>query len=108
MKTLELTCLECGHREICRPVQMLDRVQAIGMLRRTANPEPDFLKEIFRGSLPKLPCGSCGHLGLNATEFVEEKWDEDRLCEVCGKQIPAARLEALPTATCCVSCAVAD
>jgi DnaK suppressor protein len=43
---------------------------------------------------------------LDETVLRIERGDYGR-CEDCGEEIPLARLEALPTATCCVPCAEA-
>ncbi len=46
---------------------------------------------------------------LSDIEAALEKFDAGTYgqCEVCGKEIPAARLEAVPTARLCITCASA-
>ncbi len=83
---------------------MLRRVQQLGMLRRVGNPEPDLLEELFRSSVARMACSKCGQVGLQESEQDDPEWGDERCCEVCGKMIPAERLQALPHARRCVHC----
>ncbi len=101
----ELTCRRCGAQQRCGPNQMMQRLVEIGMMKRSGDPDLELLHELFRSATDRLPCLSCGALGLLLGEVSDEdEWDDHALCDVCRKPIPVERLEVFPDATRCATC----
>jgi hypothetical protein len=104
---LELTCVLCGHRTVVGPVQMLEKLRDMGMLRREKEPDLHVVYELFMARLAKLPCDSCHQVGLTwqpIDDGNDEDWDQVRNCEVCHARIPPERLEVFPDARRCKDC----
>lgn len=101
---LELLCPQCSAVELCDAKCMLARLRSVGILKREAKPDPELLRELFRGSANKFTCHRCDHLGLVAREASVEEWPETRKCQACGTSIPRERLEIFPQAQRCAAC----
>ncbi len=100
----DLTCPECDWSQLCDIAAMRQWLTRAGMLRRATDPDASLVVELFRTAHGKLLCQQC-----NAAVYIEEaidkdNWSDERDCEGCGRPIPAARLEAIPTATLCAAC----
>lgn len=107
----ELHCPDCGHVERCSLSQMLTRLQSLGLMRRSREPEPSLVVELFKSSAAKFACGRCQHVGLAATVAGGDEWsdfDGGRTCEMCGQPIARERLEALPDTRRCAACQQRD
>jgi hypothetical protein len=103
----ELNCSRCHWRSICGPVQMLDWLRRVRMVRRDAEPDAELLGELFRAAGARLTCPHCQAVGLTIVEAElegDEAWAMARACRRCGRPIPSARLEVFPDAQLCVEC----
>lgn len=101
----ELTCGLCGAKQRCGPTQMMQRLASIGMMKSSSDPDLDLLLELFRNVADRLPCDSCGAVGLTAGEASsDDEWEDIRKCEGCGKPISSERLEVFPDAARCSVC----
>ncbi len=107
----QLTCSSCGVIERCGYAKMLYRLQAVGVLRRSQDPEPALVNELFASSADGFACGSCEHVGLQVTEARDddsEDWGDVVVCKGCRKPIPPERLEIFPGSTLCAVCQQKD
>ncbi|NLS97012.1 MAG: hypothetical protein GXX96_33160 [Planctomycetaceae bacterium] len=102
----EITCPECRWSELCGPEGMTRRMIAARRLKRTSDMSLDMLAELFQASAGALVCPECGHTGLTLRprSDLDDHWPGGRSCNVCGKTIPAERLELYPEATLCAVC----
>ena len=103
---LVLVCPDCSNVEQCGYSQMLARLQQVGVLRRTTDPEPDLVCELFESTVARFACANCGQVGLTAREASDD-WEGSSLgrrCEVCGQSIPTERLEVFPDTKLCATC----
>lgn len=104
---MQLTCRSCGHQSLCGRGEMIARLRQIGMLKRSGEPDPELLVELFTTSAKAFTCTSCDANGLVATaaeDELEGDWGEARRCASCRQPIPPERLEVFPTATFCAAC----
>jgi len=91
---------------------MLARLQHVGVLRRSKEPDLDLLAELFAAHAKRLACAACGHIGLSTRGCDADDWDDDdwddwgagRACEVCGQPILSERLQVFPAASRCAAC----
>jgi len=83
---------------------MSDWLRGVKMLRREAEPEPEFVVELFDSAAPRFTCPQCGVVGLAASLVERDEWTASRPCQRCGEPIPVERLQAVPWATTCVRC----
>jgi hypothetical protein len=103
----QLTCAHCRWQSICGPVQMLDWLRSVRMVRRDAQPEAELLGELFRAAGRRLVCPHCRTVGLTVAEAElenDEDWQMARACERCRRPIPFERLEVFPDTRLCVDC----
>ena len=68
-----LRCKQCAVERRWTEQQMLDRLQARGMLRRESDPAPEMLLELFKNVVADVPCQDCGGLGA----AVLDDWNDD-------------------------------
>jgi len=103
---IELTCAECGRAEAANGAGIAKRLLAAGLLRSHSEATPDELRELALALAGKLPCSSCGQVGLKASVLADDTqgWLEARRCEDCGNPIDPDRLEVFPDAKLCASC----
>jgi predicted RNA-binding Zn-ribbon protein involved in translation (DUF1610 family) len=104
---MELRCSGCSHVERCGPSQMLARLQAAGALRRTREPEPELVRQLFQATASRFACQACGHQGLACREADADEWDDWRAvrpCQACGQPIAPERLEVFPQTKLCSAC----
>ena len=73
---MELHCPRCHHIERCHKPQMVARLQQVGVLRRTNEPEPVLIQELFAATAQRYSCGQCAHIGLNPRAGRDKDWDE--------------------------------
>lgn len=103
---LQLRCPACGETVLCDHREMVRRLQAIKMLRRQGQPEPELVRELFRSAGEKLACDRCGKAGLIVEQPDPDDldWGAPRCCQDCGQPIPAERIELFPDARRCAAC----
>ena len=102
----DLRCPACSAVVSYGPKEMAARLRQAGKLRRVAEPEIEILAELFTASAATFACDSCAAVGLVARPAAEDDsdWGGSRACEVCGKPIPAERVELFPHIKVCVTC----
>jgi hypothetical protein len=103
---IEVRCPECDWTEVHGPAEIVSRLRAAGLLRSNSDATREELAELLIGMASRLTCPDCQHTGLVAAPARDDQsdWPEARRCDVCGRAIPAERLEAIPTATKCAAC----
>lgn len=104
---MELRCPHCSHVERCGSSQMLARLQAVGALRRTHEPESGLVLELFAAMVHRFSCEQCGEKGLTCHEANDEEWDDwqvIRNCESCRQPISPERLAVFPQTKLCLAC----
>jgi ssDNA-binding Zn-finger/Zn-ribbon topoisomerase 1 len=82
-------------------------MQQQGMLRRTADPEPELMRELLQTALSRFRCTRCEQTGLTAEEAEEdddEEWDDARTCTGCRQPMARERLELYPDSSRCAAC----
>lgn len=107
----QLTCPACNATERCGYSQMLNRLQTVGVLRRSNDPEPAMVTELFASTVSRFACLSCGHVGLQFSEASDDEsadWGDAVSCQGCRKPIPPERLEIFPGITLCATCQQKD
>ncbi len=108
---MELTCPACAVTEHCGYARMLTRLQSVGVMRRSKDPDPALVKELFASTAERFACASCTHVGLATREAPDEGWDEwggAVACEGCRQPIPRERLEIFPGTKLCAACQQKD
>jgi len=102
----DLRCPACSRVDSCDAAQMTARLRGVGRLKRTAKPDEELLAELFSAAAGGFRCLGCSHVGLVAAPALVENvdWGGTRLCETCGKPIPAERVELFPNTRVCVAC----
>lgn len=111
LRHMELTCPACSESERCGYSQMLQRLQAVGVMRRSKDPEPTLVTELFESTANRFACSVCGHVGLGVGETQEEDWSgwgEAVACSGCRQPIPHERLELFPKTKLCAPCQQKD
>lgn len=86
---------------------MLARLQQIGAMRRSKDPEFELVSELFTSLAARFACAGCGGLGLSVREATDDSWDDwetSRACQSCGKPIPKERLDVFPDTKVCAVC----
>jgi len=104
---LELRCSACGSREVIGPLQVLERLYAARLLKRTKDPDWEIVQELFRTCANARLCAQCGSGAVSLEPYVESDdadWGDVRSCERCGATIPPERLEVFPETRLCVAC----
>ena len=109
---MELMCPSCSAVERCGYTQMLTRLQSVGVMRRSKNPEPMLVEELFKTTAHRFVCSHCQHSGLSVREAQDDDWNdadsggwgEAVVCQNCRQTIPRERLELLPAAKLCAAC----
>jgi len=103
--SVELHCRACDASRLCNQDGAIERLRALGMLRRQRAPASDELLELLRSVAGRLRCTECECIGLAVRRAEDDfDWREAPNCAGCGRPIPAERLEALPGAKLCATC----
>lgn len=108
---MELTCPSCSAIERCGYAKMLTRLQGVGVMRRSNDPEPSLVRELFESTAGRFSCSRCEHIGLAvraAQDDDREDWDEAVACQGCRQAIPRERLEIFPGTKLCAACQQKD
>ena len=103
----KIRCRSCQESWILDPIDLVEQLRSLGMLKRQKDPEPQMILELFSGARNKLTCRACdsGELDIEAhTDEWDDEWDIGRKCEDCGTIIPPERLEIFPDSRTCTSC----
>ncbi|MBC8354254.1 MAG: TraR/DksA C4-type zinc finger protein [Planctomycetes bacterium] len=90
---------------------MLARLQVVGVMRRSKEPEAALVKELFESTADRLTCSACEHVGLDVCESQEEDWGEWGgvvSCKGCRQPIPRERVEIFPGMKLCAACQQKD
>lgn len=105
-----LTCPDCSNIQYCGYPQMLSRLQDVGMMRRSKEPEAMMVVQLFESTAKRFACTACLHVGLQVGDAEDEwdDWGQARSCESCRQPIPPERLEIFPDSKLCVSCQQKD
>jgi ssDNA-binding Zn-finger/Zn-ribbon topoisomerase 1 len=105
-RTYHVACSSCDFQQYWGIEAVARALIRIGKLRPTAEFHPDIFCELFKAHRRSILCPSCGESRMAIREARREEitWDDAVRCEECGKEIPAARLEAVPGTTVCVGC----
>ncbi|MCA9120539.1 MAG: TraR/DksA C4-type zinc finger protein [Planctomycetaceae bacterium] len=104
---MELKCPYCSTTEQCGYSQMLKRLQSVGVLRRSKDPEPTLVQELFESTAARLTCLKCERVGMIVREAARDDWDEWNQVVTCGgcrETIPRERLEIFPGIKLCAAC----
>jgi hypothetical protein len=102
-----LECPSCGAVELLDEVQLVQRLQSAGMLRREKEPAWELAIQLLVSRAGGLCCSKCHVAGLRVVDAEppdSDEWDEVRACGRCGKTIPVERLEVFPDAQFCPNC----
>jgi len=108
---MELTCPSCSTVERCGYSQMLARLQGVGVMRRSKDPEPELVRELFESTATRFTCPECKHVGLSVGEAKDDDWDDRGAgvaCRGCRQVIPRERLEIFPGTKLCAACQQKD
>ena len=108
---MELTCPSCSTVERCGYAQMLTRLQGVGVMRRSKDPEPTLVRELFKSTADRFVCSSCARVGLGVREVQDDDWDQwggAVACRGCRQPIPRERLEIFPGTKLCAACQQKD
>lgn len=103
-----LRCKQCAVERRWTEQQMLDRLQARGMLRRESDPAPEMLLELFKNVVADVPCQDCGGLGAAVLDDWDDDWEDVVKCKGCNDVIPPERLEVFPDTKFCPKCQVSN
>jgi hypothetical protein len=112
---IEISCSRCGAKQRWGFEAVLRCLVNNGKFRRTGDPTPEVVFELFYAFAPTLPCPSCEEVGFfvkpatgppddAAFDDPDDDWNEAVLCRVCRKPIPSERLAAVPGVKVCVPC----
>jgi hypothetical protein len=104
---VDVACPACEWQRSCTDAQMVEMLRGIQKLGVRKAPAGLVLVEVFRHSLPEIPCPSCGERGLRVAQGEADEdrdWQEAKACDGCGRPIEFERLEAVPDSTLCVGC----
>ncbi len=108
MLSATLQCNACDWQTTCGEEEIARRLRVLGLLRRSAHPPEDLVRELLATSAERLACDQCGKAGLAFSESKLEDddgdWQQATVCEVCRKPIPPERVEVFPEARRCVGC----
>jgi hypothetical protein len=108
MFSAELQCRACSWRTICGESEIVRRLRALGLFRRSPEPPEDLVREMLRSHGPRLTCDRCGEayvsIHLGASDPDAGDWEQVVVCEICRQPIPSERLKFLPGATRCTAC----
>ena len=107
----ELTCPTCAAVESCGYAQMLTRLQEVGVMRRSKDPEPAIVRELFESTAERFACASCQHIGLSVRTGPVDDWSDAHeavACKDCRQIIPRERLEIFPGTKLCAACQQRD
>ncbi len=109
MLSATLQCNACDWQTTCGEEEIARRLRVLGLLRRSAHPPEDLVRELLATSAEQLACDQCGKAGLAFSESKLEDdgdgdWQQAVVCEVCRKPIPLERVEIFPDARRCVEC----
>ena len=92
MLSATLQCNACDWQTTCGEEEIARRLRVLGLLRRTAHPPEDLVRELLATSAERLACDQCGKAGLAFSESKLEDddgdWQQATVCEVCRKPIP--------------------
>ncbi|MDH3717831.1 MAG: TraR/DksA C4-type zinc finger protein [Planctomycetota bacterium] len=106
---IELRCGSCGWNEVCGEDGVARWLRVAEKLRHDRQPDMQIMLEILRATASQLGCPECQQQGLLVVDAEPtDAWPSARLCEACGKPIPAERLDALPHTTMCTACQQTD
>ncbi len=103
----EVRCTACDYFELWGLERLIRALTAAGKLSPHSEFHAELFAELFRVHAKYVACPDCGQTGsLRVARTKKGDWDwEDAVrCEECGKEIPEARLQAVPDATRCVKC----
>lgn len=106
MLSIEWRCRVCRWGIVENRELVVARLRTIGMLTRDT-PEEATLLELLPVAAARLPCSSCGAVGLRAELAPDddpELWGDPIPCELCGGMIPAERLAIFPGSKVCAGC----
>jgi len=108
MFSATLRCDSCNWQTTCGEEEIARRLRALGLLRRTAHPPEDLVRELLATNAQRLVCDQCNTAGLAFSEPEqsddEGDWQQAVVCEVCRQPIPPERVEIFPDACRCVGC----
>ncbi|MEO8495207.1 MAG: TraR/DksA C4-type zinc finger protein [Planctomycetota bacterium] len=108
---VEVTCPSCSMVERCGYAQMLTRLQSAGVMRRSKDPEPDLVRELFKSTACRFSCSTCEHVGMTVREAQDDDgadWGGAVACKGCRQPIPRERLEIFPGTKLCAACQKKD
>ncbi len=103
---MELLCPACGWSKSCGPLDMVEQMRTVRMLRAGAAVEPAFLFELFGAAAGKSTCPDCQHQGLSAIpeDDSPSQWPSARSCAICFNVISRERVAAMPEVRYCANC----
>lgn len=105
-----LRCVQCAKLETFTSDEVAQRLRKLGFLRRVDDQTASLLEELAVAAVESGrwgPCESCGSLDLvrvDSADNLDDDWGDARVCEDCGKVIPAERIEAFPKTKLCLAC----
>lgn len=102
---LEVCCSGCGHSKLYGQEEMLSYLRRLGKFRRSAKPKLDIVQQLFESTAETMPCGECGHIGMQVSVAeIDDDWGDAKCCERCAVPIPIERLEIFPETKLCMKC----
>jgi len=108
---MELVCPACAAVERCGYSQMLMRLQGVGVMRRSKDPEPTLVRELFGSTADRFACATCERVGLHVRQGEADDWEDwggAVACKSCRQPIPRERLEIFPGTKLCAACQQKD
>ena len=90
---MELLCPACGWSKSCGPLDMVEQMRTVRMLRAGAAVEPAFLFELFGAAAGKSTCPDCQHQGLSAIPEDDgpSQWPSAQVCHLLQRDFARAR-----------------
>lgn len=105
--SFEVRCSSCGFFELWGLQQAIQALTQAGKLSPATDFDADLFAELFLVHAGKIACPNCRAietLQANRVKAGDWDWADAVYCEDCGREIPPARLAAVPDTKLCVRC----
>lgn len=103
----EVRCQSCKFFELWGMEQAIRALIKAGKLSITTDYDREIFAELLLTHQAKLICPQCrakGTLDVKRAKTGQWDWEDAVYCEDCDKEIPPARIVAVPGVKRCISC----